>query len=104
MRISDWSSDVCSSDLAVGHEREALRAKCQRCKVGFPRADPLLLIAQLLPIERARCDVEVEGHIEADETAQQQRQPSQLRGGLGMQTSQAHRIVLSGQKTPVVLR
>src|SRR3546814_10483750 len=25
MRISDWSSDVCSSDLAVPHLREALR-------------------------------------------------------------------------------
>src|SRR3546814_19569979 len=22
MRISDWSSDVCSSDLAIGHQRE----------------------------------------------------------------------------------
>src|SRR3546814_6916990 len=25
MRISDWSSDVCSSDLAVAAEREAMR-------------------------------------------------------------------------------
>src|SRR3546814_1548536 len=25
MRISDWSSDVCSSDLAAGGDRQALR-------------------------------------------------------------------------------
>src|SRR3546814_19830597 len=25
MRISDWSSDVCSSDLVFGHERDRLR-------------------------------------------------------------------------------
>src|SRR3546814_2723075 len=38
MRISDWSSDVCSSDLTLtldngrefaGHERIALRSQCQ---------------------------------------------------------------------------
>src|SRR3546814_4196309 len=26
MRISDWSSDVCSSDLADGHPRHALKS------------------------------------------------------------------------------
>src|SRR3546814_12561799 len=28
MRISDWSSDVCSSDLAVAHDAEA-RLRCR---------------------------------------------------------------------------
>src|SRR3546814_11171262 len=30
MRISDWSSDVCSSDLARSHDRAGGRAGCDR--------------------------------------------------------------------------
>src|SRR3546814_15318640 len=38
MRISDWSSDVCSSDLAVVHQHNADRARGRdfggRCGIG----------------------------------------------------------------------
>src|SRR3546814_17024462 len=30
MRISDWSSDVCSSDLALGHGGVTRRQRCAR--------------------------------------------------------------------------
>src|SRR3546814_6328122 len=30
MRISDWSSDVCSSDLAYGHPPQLVPARCAR--------------------------------------------------------------------------
>src|SRR3546814_3912495 len=34
MRISDWSSDVCSSDLLVDHH---LRAICEIAELGLPQ-------------------------------------------------------------------
>src|SRR3546814_2139473 len=37
MRISDWSSDVCSSDLCVSHTKqtpELLIFSCQLCRMG----------------------------------------------------------------------
>src|SRR3546814_2489548 len=36
MRISDWSSDVCSSDLTVGYDFGGFRAEVE---VGFREAD-----------------------------------------------------------------
>src|SRR3546814_2958917 len=39
MRISDWSSDVCSSDLAVYTQRDGIDAGMMRmvgCRVGYP--------------------------------------------------------------------
>src|SRR3546814_16650727 len=33
MRISDWSSDVCSSDLHFAHRRTARDFECQRRRV-----------------------------------------------------------------------
>src|SRR3546814_2384807 len=35
MRISDWSSDVCSSDLRARHERRGLETREQRVEPGF---------------------------------------------------------------------
>src|SRR3546814_7186279 len=45
MRISDWSSDVCSSDLTPGHGREIARHKPIQpahilLQFGFRLADP----------------------------------------------------------------
>src|SRR3546814_9527163 len=34
MRISDWSSDVCSSDLIAGHDHRLARAWIQTVDVG----------------------------------------------------------------------
>src|SRR3546814_3451081 len=40
MRISDWSSDVCSSDLAAARDRAAAatRADGRRCRSDVPHA------------------------------------------------------------------
>src|SRR3546814_21155506 len=43
MRISDWSSDVCSSDLIVCAGGQDANAKSGRCQVGF---DPLKIAAR----------------------------------------------------------
>src|SRR3546814_959533 len=41
MRISDWSSDVCSSDLTAAAERASAACRFQRpCFVAHPRAAP----------------------------------------------------------------
>src|SRR3546814_14836719 len=40
MRISDWSSDVCSSDLLPGIEGTHLDAVFARCEVGRQRSAP----------------------------------------------------------------
>src|SRR3546814_12311645 len=37
MRISDWSSDVCSSDLAIGHQREFERVFGRLAPASFAR-------------------------------------------------------------------
>src|SRR3546814_7706397 len=43
MRISDWSSDVCSSDLIVCAGGQDANAKAGCCQVGF---DPLKIAAR----------------------------------------------------------
>src|SRR3546814_13942656 len=62
MRISDWSSDVCSSDLGVSilyisHKLEEIRALCDRATIlrggrvvaeCDPRAEPARSMAQLM--------------------------------------------------------
>src|SRR3546814_21018770 len=47
MRISDWSSDVCSSDLAKRTE-EALRLSEQKFASVFRQCPDILVIARLL--------------------------------------------------------
>src|SRR3546814_19453294 len=37
MRISDWSSDVCSSDLGIGHHRVAFLAQVSRHGIAIGR-------------------------------------------------------------------
>src|SRR3546814_4504353 len=32
MRICDWSSDVCSSDLSAGRNANARHSRCERCR------------------------------------------------------------------------
>src|SRR3546814_15453208 len=39
MRISDWSSDVCSSDLAFGHHRHAMLPYTARRHAAMGRLD-----------------------------------------------------------------
>src|SRR3546814_15447764 len=45
MRISDWSSDVCSSDLAHRHGRQAVIAIVEELVEPRIRADALMKIA-----------------------------------------------------------
>src|SRR3546814_16606253 len=42
MRISDWSSDVCSSDLAVGRQGPRRRLDARRHRAAAGRRQPLL--------------------------------------------------------------
>src|SRR3546814_2233198 len=61
MRISDWSSDVCSSDLGDGAglqqrlELPALRPPVVVRQVGCERADERALLALRAEIGRASC-------------------------------------------------
>src|SRR3546814_3745581 len=56
MRVSDWSSDVCSSDLASGDKEQAF-ADRRRAVVAGPHRFPFHLVAE--PAELA--DEQVEG-------------------------------------------
>src|SRR3546814_2598408 len=75
MRISDWSSDVCSSDLVAADRRDFQRVEDraerrfrQVCQVGMPYAADILRVLRVLadredlgvPFQRhvARMDVE----------------------------------------------
>src|SRR3546814_5494461 len=54
MRISDWSSDVCSSDLAIARDVEAVGAAAAIISVvetgiGAHRAQPRHVIEQIAP-------------------------------------------------------
>src|SRR3546814_18460953 len=57
MRISDWSSDVCSSDLKVARDRGDRRTgvhRLDRCKGFSPRRfDHLAAVANIRPVETA---------------------------------------------------
>src|SRR3546814_19372305 len=55
MRISDWSSDVCSSDLLVG--RMDCAAPCPHC-VDDRNAERGDIVAVAYPAGRPPCDVE----------------------------------------------
>src|SRR3546814_20926859 len=45
MRISDWSSDVCSSDLATHTIKAGWARKCSGCEAEhFPRVDPVVIM------------------------------------------------------------
>src|SRR3546814_10218279 len=45
MRISDWSSDVCSSDL-LEYRRAGWLGWCPRCELEhYPRTDPAVIVA-----------------------------------------------------------
>src|SRR3546814_3063107 len=55
MRISDWSSDVCSSDLLVG--RMDCAAPCPHC-VDDRNAERGDIVAVAYPAGRPPCDIE----------------------------------------------
>src|SRR3546814_11956429 len=72
MRISDWSSDVCSSDLAVGSGQQFLddRHGVVRVQDGKLRLQPRLarLFAQQLDAQRVkRADVQALGQLAVDQ-------------------------------------
>src|SRR3546814_21128107 len=50
MRISDWSSDVCSSDLELGQESVEARGESERER--FERGGPGGVVARGLGVER----------------------------------------------------
>src|SRR3546814_16277257 len=58
MRISDWSSDVCSSDLSVPRRRVSVsvtQASAPACVTMTTRTPPLLLSPRWIKIGRASC-------------------------------------------------
>src|SRR3546814_5013461 len=59
MRISDWSSDVCSSDLRISEWRadigDAVRAGDLLAVISEPEVDQAVLEAQAMQIGRASC-------------------------------------------------
>src|SRR3546814_8631438 len=58
MRISDWSSDVCSSDLRRGRDVELDRC-VDRCRQLVDRGNSVLRIdEQPLPVERDHFDLQ----------------------------------------------
>src|SRR3546814_18530137 len=72
MRISDWSSDVCSSDLRGGQQRRKHAAKCWRFgSRSVEYASSCGAIAQLG--ERRVRNAEVEGSIPFRSTIRQAR-------------------------------
>src|SRR3546814_12414908 len=61
MRISDWSSDVCSSDLDAEHRQQALHFIHRQRFAGDAEIDPQLLAAVVqLPGQRQRGGTEAE--------------------------------------------
>src|SRR3546814_15798409 len=51
MRISDWSSDVCSSDLATSNRQQAVKAIAPRCDrmivIGAPNSSNSLRLVEV---------------------------------------------------------
>src|SRR3546814_3820202 len=47
MRISDWSSDVCSSDLGLGREDRVVNAGAEKTWFGQPRGLTILFLTQM---------------------------------------------------------
>src|SRR3546814_7230556 len=47
MRISDWSSDVCSSDLRAGVERQAVEARAMFAGEAFEMRQRIILVEGL---------------------------------------------------------
>src|SRR3546814_18003985 len=100
MRISDWSSDVCSSDLLDGAAPDALRAAAA---LGCVEAEPVgghlrpglavELHPRVEPLHRLRID--------ASGQALQRRQPAR-RAAREVAAIQVHRLVL-GEVVAAVL-
>src|SRR3546814_20777089 len=55
MRISDWSSDVCSSDLRVYHARDQL-GRCREIAGNFREAERVQPLPQFLRLHARRID------------------------------------------------
>src|SRR3546814_19088341 len=69
MRISDWSSDVCSSDLATSHKLKFTRSPsslCHPCRAPrSPKYDPAETARR--PISSPPCDRQLAPSKETDE-------------------------------------
>src|SRR3546814_11880212 len=75
MRISDWSSDVCSSDLIELHQRvDRLRSRVDDVEQALMRPDLELLAALLVDVRRAQ-------HRELLDACRQRNRPAYLRTG-----------------------
>src|SRR3546814_9550739 len=65
MRISDWSSDVCSSDLLVVRAGEAFAADAEIAE-GHGSVDESMLTGESLPVERGPGEAVHAGTINRD--------------------------------------
>src|SRR3546814_3611707 len=59
MRISDWSSDVCSSDLAADDRRPAAGRDRQAAQCGGLQGPPQSPLLGLIPIRAESCVMSV---------------------------------------------
>src|SRR3546814_5381618 len=66
MRISDWSSDVCSSDLAVGVKRAALVNKPESGHLAKAKVEAGRGLWELRVADDRIADFSVGGEIKAD--------------------------------------
>src|SRR3546814_10783411 len=85
MRISDWSSDVCSSDLAHGAEMRGLRAFGRQGlvvvllgRVGIEREIELVAPAELEPRPAERIVAQFRGRVALGEIGRSEEHTSEL--------------------------
>src|SRR3546814_7640435 len=95
MRISDWSSDVCSSDLDAEHRQQALHFIHRQRFAGDAEIDPQLLAAVVqLPGQRQRGGTEAELTVADLTAAGSQALTKRLERAMG---PDAERIDLDGE-------
>src|SRR3546814_8695614 len=62
MRISDWSSDVCSSDLGLTQKGDVLAVARVAGIMGAKKTSELIPLCHPLPLSSIKLDLEVDDH------------------------------------------
>src|SRR3546814_843606 len=62
MRISDWSSDVCSSDLGLTKKGDVLAVARVAGIMGAKKTSELIPLCHPLPLSSIKLDLEVDDH------------------------------------------
>src|SRR3546814_1104712 len=74
MRISDWSSDVCSSDLIVARRKDDREKAARRYEFVRRQRDRMLANQKFGAVERAGAEIGVIDARKRDEVLVEQRQ------------------------------